>query len=203
MVGRDTWHRVAFTCAVEGADVILRKFVDGEEVGLQNLGAIDGRWSIYSRFDATPWFYLFTDDSGETSSGFVSSFLFADVALSPERIAELGGADADGILDSPCLDPDGCDDRVQFVRGDANADGGNDISDAVFVLNYLFVGGGLVPECAKSADANDSGVLDLTDAIFELNFLFQGGQPIPPPFPGCGLDETEDPLSCEAYAPCR
>ena len=28
------------------------------------------------------------------------------------------------------------------------------------------------------------------------------GQRIPLPFPSCGPDDTEDPLSCDAYAPC-
>jgi DNA-binding beta-propeller fold protein YncE len=82
-----------------------------------------------------------------------------------------------------------------FVRGDANLDGVIDISDAVGVLAYLFLGGA-PPPCADAFDADDDGNLSITDPIFLLNFLFQGGASIPPPFPEPGLDATADRLGC-------
>jgi len=46
-----------------------------------------------------------------------------------------------------------------FIRGDANADGRSDLSDAVALLGYLFLGGANVP-CDQAADADDSGDLN-------------------------------------------
>ena len=86
-----------------------------------------------------------------------------------------------------------------FYRGDADLNGDVDLSDAVYLFNYLFLGGS-APGCEDGADATDDGVLDLTDGIFILNFLFLGGNELPPPSPftTCpGPDPTEDGLGCE------
>ncbi len=91
----------------------------------------------------------------------------------------------------------------RFTRGDANADGNQNLTDAVFVLDHLF-GGGTEPTCAKSADMNDSGAVDLTDPVFLLNFLFLGRRPSPPaPFAECGFDPTPDDLTCESFQGCQ
>ena len=95
-----------------------------------------------------------------------------------------------------------CEFLANFRRGDTNADGKQNLTDAVFVLDHLF-GGGDAPPCAKSADANDSGTVDLTDTVFLLNFLFAGGQPPPTPFSECGLDPTIDDLTCESFEGCQ
>ena len=89
-----------------------------------------------------------------------------------------------------------------FVRGDANTDGGADLSDAIFIFNHLFSGGD-APPCRKSADTNDDGKLDLSDGIFLLSFLFLAGDTPADPFPGCGNDSTEDDLSCDSFGPCE
>ena len=97
-----------------------------------------------------------------------------------------------------------------FRRGDTNDDGAIDISDAIYVLNALFVQGTEPLPCLDAADASDDGVVDLADGIFLLNALFTGGGPIPPPSPGCGLDPTaDDPqppvngdLGCGSYTAC-
>jgi hypothetical protein len=90
-----------------------------------------------------------------------------------------------------------------FIRGDTNADGGVDISDGVFTLNFLFQGGP-APACDDAVDANDDGTGDLSDAVYEFNYLFLGGPQMPPPFPGCGLDPTDnDPLDCAAFPLCE
>jgi 3-phytase len=88
----------------------------------------------------------------------------------------------------------------RFRRGDANADGGMDVSDAVFLLLHLFAGGRGAP-CAKAADADDSGALDVTDAVYLLEALFRADRPPPPPFATCGADPTPDGLTCDSY-PC-
>jgi hypothetical protein len=88
-----------------------------------------------------------------------------------------------------------------FLRGDANADGGRDLTDAVFILLYLF-DSGAQPSCLRSADCDDNGAVDVTDAVYLLSFLFQGAPPPPEPHLECDYDRTPDGLSCEAFAPC-
>ena len=58
-----------------------------------------------------------------------------------------------------------------FRRGDANANGSLGIEDAIFGLNYLFIGGA-APPCFDATDVNDSGSLDITDVIGFLNYFF-------------------------------
>lgn len=88
-----------------------------------------------------------------------------------------------------------------FRRGLCNADGQLDLSDPVFLLQYLFTGGSS-PGCLDACDGDDSGSLDLTDAVYGLNYLFRGGSPPPPPFVECGSDPTPDDLRCDRFPGC-
>ena len=86
-----------------------------------------------------------------------------------------------------------------FVRGDANADGTLNISDAVFVLNSLYFMNNL--PCFDAADANDNGKVNVCDAVFIVHHL----SPVPtfpPPFPSCGRDPTLDNIGCGSFPPC-
>jgi len=85
-----------------------------------------------------------------------------------------------------------------FVRGDANGDGRLDLSDAVSVLSFLFLGGP-GSSCLDALDADDRGSIEITDAIYVLGFLFLGGAPPPPPFPDAGSDPTPDGLACVEF----
>jgi hypothetical protein len=80
--------------------------------------------------------------------------------------------------------------------GDSNADGRVDISESIFTLSYLFLGGPR-PICLASADMDDSGDLDITDGHLVNVFLFLGGSAPPSPGPfACGVDPTPDLLGC-------
>lgn len=89
-------------------------------------------------------------------------------------------------------------------RGDSNADGRVDLSDALATLGHLFQDGPAA-RCEDAADANDDGRVDISDAIFELLWLFAAGDPLPPPGASeCGSDPTEDGLpACSAGESCR
>jgi hypothetical protein len=102
------------------------------------------------------------------------------------------------------LAPDGAckPDRRLFRRGDSDADGALQLTDAVFTLNHLFRAGP-GPTCADAADADDNGRVQITDAILTLNHLFLGGQGLPGPFGSCGADSTADDLDCAAFPACQ
>lgn len=100
--------------------------------------------------------------------------------------------------------PDECGTGAHFIRGDVNADGrGVDLSDAIYILQYLF-DNGPEPACLDTADANDdSSLIDLSDAITVLQHLFADGGPLPEPFGQCGPDETDDAFGCASFPPCE
>ena len=81
-----------------------------------------------------------------------------------------------------------------FVRGDANYNQSVNIADAIFLLDYLFIGG-VASVCPDAADSNDDGSINIGDAINLLNFLFANGETIPYPYPGYGVDPTPDGLT--------
>jgi predicted alpha-1,6-mannanase (GH76 family) len=93
--------------------------------------------------------------------------------------------------------------ETPFVRGDVNADGQEDLSDAIRTLGFLFLGEPTSLGCGKAADANDDGKIDIADPALLLQTLFKGGPPAAEPSGSCGFDPTPDGLSCDAYAPCR
>ncbi len=182
----NTWHRIALT--VDSASTNYTSYIDGEQVQ-QNEGSIglDGRFSLYSQLNGTGnYVTLFGDDTGASEMGEVlinSAAIFGRV-LSAEELVELGGATAYGPVVPP---PDNGEEPVVVVeRGDANADGGLDLSDPVFTLQYLFRGGD-VPPCMAAADANADGRIDISDPTFTLNFLFNAGAEYSENAEGCDL----------------
>jgi uncharacterized repeat protein (TIGR03806 family) len=87
-------------------------------------------------------------------------------------------------------------DSLAFRRGDSNNDSQLNLTDALQVLGYLFLGERSALDCLDAADSNDDGGLNLADAIYVLRHLFLGGPSPPAPFWECGLDPTEDALDC-------
>jgi hypothetical protein len=78
-----------------------------------------------------------------------------------------------------------------FIRGDANDDKRVDISDAVSVLDFLFLGKADLP-CQDAADADDTGEIEITDAIVILSHLFLSTKAISSPYPEAGADPSPD-----------
>ena len=90
-----------------------------------------------------------------------------------------------------------------FLRGDPDGNGAVQLTDGIFLLNFLFLGGDS-PGCFDAADADNNGTIQMTDGIYLLNYLFLGGSPPPAPFDGCGPDPAEPPdnLGCESFDAC-
>lgn len=89
-----------------------------------------------------------------------------------------------------------------FLRGDVDLGGKVELTDAVVLLGWLFLGT-QAPGCEDAADANDDGELNLGDPVSILNFLFLGAAPLPPPGPQlCEGDPTDDRLACATGTNC-
>ncbi|MBD3217858.1 MAG: hypothetical protein GF310_06225 [candidate division Zixibacteria bacterium] len=61
-----------------------------------------------------------------------------------------------------------------YVCGDANGDGSVNVSDAVYIINYVFIGGD-IPFPIEAGDANGDGSCNVSDAVFIINHVFIGG----------------------------
>jgi hypothetical protein len=66
--------------------------------------------------------------------------------------------------------------KLEYLVGDANGDGQINLADAVYLVNYLFIGGP-PPDPLEAGDANCDGEADLADAVYIINYLFIGGPP--------------------------
>jgi hypothetical protein len=96
--------------------------------------------------------------------------------------------------------------RPVFRRGDCDGDGqiGGVVTDAVFLLNFNFLGGSR-PPCLAACDANGDGTVtgSVTDAVFLLTFNFLDGPEPPNPFPECGPGgERDEALGCAMPPNC-
>ncbi|MCJ7786426.1 MAG: M28 family peptidase, partial [Desulfobacterales bacterium] len=66
-----------------------------------------------------------------------------------------------------------------YMIGDANRDGQLNVSDAIYLINYLFKGGP-APNPIQTGDVNCDGKINVSDVVYLINYLFKGGPP-----PGC------------------
>ncbi len=60
------------------------------------------------------------------------------------------------------------------IPGDVTLDGKVDIADALFLVNYLFIGGPS-PDPKELGDVNCDGVVNIGDVVYLVNYLFAGG----------------------------
>ncbi|HVP36256.1 MAG TPA: M14 family zinc carboxypeptidase [Terriglobales bacterium] len=66
---------------------------------------------------------------------------------------------------------------LNFIRGDANADGKVTVADIVYLVSYLFKHGP-APSVLNSGDANFDGKVNTVDIVYLVNYLFKHG-PVP------------------------
>jgi subtilisin family serine protease len=66
-------------------------------------------------------------------------------------------------------------------RGDANGDESVNVSDAVYIINYVFIDGSPGPVSDCGGDANNDSDINVSDAVFIINYVFIDGSPEPDP----------------------
>lgn len=64
----------------------------------------------------------------------------------------------------------------QYICGDADGSGQISISDAVFLINYIF-GGGPAPSPILAGDSDCNQAVTISDAVILINYIFGGGSP--------------------------
>lgn len=180
------------------------------EIALKILGLPDGGFVLYCMRSGFTFALVRTDAQGEVL--WEHGYTVLDGMGHPRSIALAydGGVlmaytmsigtpvtDSDALVvkTTPIVPPI----TTMFRRGDSNGDGVIDLSDAVNTLSMLFLGTGNVA-CQDAADSNDDGFVDLSDAVCVLTCLFLGSPPaLMPPYPGSGIDPTDDSLGCDQY----
>jgi Dockerin type I domain len=60
--------------------------------------------------------------------------------------------------------------------GDANYDGTVNVSDAVWIINFVFAGGDPPRPVLACGDANNDEAVNVSDAVFLINYVFAGNQ---------------------------
>jgi hypothetical protein len=88
--------------------------------------------------------------------------------------------------DHPSPSPDEADtfsyNAPWFMRGDVNSDWNINVTDVVYLINYLFlIPPGPAPEPLQTGDVNCDGVINVTDVVYLINYLFL----VPPGPPPC------------------
>jgi hypothetical protein len=68
-----------------------------------------------------------------------------------------------------------------YTCGDADANDLVTISDAVFLVQFIF-GGGPAPDPMERGDVDCNSLTTISDAVYLVNFIFGGG---PQPCAGC------------------
>ena len=64
--------------------------------------------------------------------------------------------------------------RPITTSGDADGNGIITISDAVYIINYIF-SSGPAPQPPLAADADCNGIITISDAVYLTNYIFSGG----------------------------
>ncbi|MBD3216711.1 MAG: M28 family peptidase [candidate division Zixibacteria bacterium] len=69
---------------------------------------------------------------------------------------------------------DGVGNACEYICGDANSDQAANVIDAVYIINYVFVGGD-PPDPLESADVNCDSAVNVSDVVWIVNYIFIGG----------------------------
>jgi hypothetical protein len=130
------------------------------------------------------------------SAVFIEAYHALQLDLTAERLSVKAVSPDGTLLDQFSITKVGPRPALSYLHADADLNGTLQLTDAIFLLSYLYFGGE-TPGCPPAADANGTGLpLDLTDAVYLLNYLFTGGPPPVSPVPGCDSRQEIDDSFC-------
>jgi Dockerin type I domain len=125
---------------------------------------IEDQYGIRSNFSADP---LFCDASAGNYNVDVNS---------PCVMTKYECGSVVGAMEIAC--------EIEYFCGDANNDKTVNVSDAVWIVNYVFLGGS-PPQPMEAGEANCDGDVNISDAVWIINYVFLGGNT------PCDLDSDE------------
>ncbi|MCH9032179.1 MAG: hypothetical protein IIB00_07980, partial [candidate division Zixibacteria bacterium] len=101
----------------------------------------------------------YNPDLGDVGSNFAIDFIVSDPLLASDTISTVFKV-------------------MAFLRGDANSDTQVDLTDVIFIVDFVFRGG-MEPISLDAADANASGEVEVGDVVYLVNYMFRRGPPPP------------------------
>ena len=192
----DLWVEGGIEASEAGVFIVIGKLTNLAGNPVTSSGAMLGMLT-----PGTSAFRLYFSGQEIADSGYPGPYMLSDLAvLDGNRGLLLCERRSDVLTTSPyTLTEFGASTEPRFIRGDANADGRVDMSDAVALLWSMFSGGPGLP-CLDAADSNADLVIDVSDAVAILDVLFRTRSALPAPFPACG---SVPALMCEDSSACR
>jgi len=134
--------------------------------------------------------------SSNNAGSFIPSMIIQDTVITPMTnwVGEYNGMAVDGNLLYTVFtdfEQSGNSDIYMDITenptisclgecGDANNDLTVNVSDAVYVINYVFVSGSSEPQPVLACgDANTDATVNVSDAVYIINYVFVSGSPPP------------------------
>jgi hypothetical protein len=143
------------------------------EIHTTNLTAIDPEGgAITITYNGLPLNSTFTDYGNGTAA-----FVFAPQSSQIGNVFSLvfTARDSNGATDVASSSYR----VVAFLRGDANSDNNLDMSDIMFILNYIYKGG-QPPASFDAADVNLDNAINILDAEYLIRYFYKKGSPPQP-----------------------
>lgn len=130
---------------------------------------------VYRRLGSSSGSFFRVDDpSGSMANPGVASGSYTDSDADTSEVYDylLIAEDASGNLSehSAILDTS----VPSYVCGDSDTNGAVNISDAVFLVAFIF-GGGSAPDPYLAGDADCNGKINISDAVYLVAYIFGGG----------------------------
>jgi len=130
----------------------------------------DGWLETLSLFGTTPSSFFVDYDAGVANSLGEGVYNGTVTVISPDVNDTVTVAVTLNVTTQTC----------QGRCGDANEDGSVNVSDAVYVINYVFITGSPEPKPVKACgDANSDASVNVSDAVYIINYVFIVGSPAP------------------------
>ncbi len=161
----------------------LRSSVYVDPLGTFQVDSLWNRMDLVNGYDTTGTIEDLTDVivaardlviDGSAHDTFFVSFVVVGLSNSPVVGLESTVASAYYFLCKHIAPA--CEACICGICGDANNTGTINISDAVFIINYVFLGGP-APVKLCLGDINGDVMINISDAVYVLNFIFGGGAP--------------------------
>jgi C1A family cysteine protease len=166
-------------CRTEAFQVQTPLYLSGEDKQVTiNLAAVSDSTETVLEPGEGNILKLFFHINGASAKGAQTEIAFGGYgSYTPEFTGDLGSYQP--YIRNGVITYDGC---CIGIRGNVDASGDIDITDLVYLVNFMFKDGPAVP-CYEEGDLNGSGgQIDIADLVYLVNFMFkQGPEPAPCP----------------------
>ncbi len=151
--------------------------------GATEFRAINNSAAVYDGITESEKFTFLTAGLVDTASTSVQDHSYmisvGPISLAPQQqdtvaFAMLGASSLTRLREAASRAGEMYTAASSYVPGDADGSGIVTISDAVFLINYIF-GGGPAPNPLAAGDADCSGIVSISDAVYIINYIFGGG----------------------------